>query len=157
MKNRLKTSLVILFTVFLGISIHFADPLLSLFILGLWGVLFFFSLATLTIGIFSKKFRFWYLIGFIPFIVGYSFETGIRSYKHNKAVEITSQLEFYKKEKGIYPKDLILIKDEIEIPGLKYYTNPQQTNFRLEYLMDQYNREYFDSESNKWGTLGWND
>jgi hypothetical protein len=41
--------------------------------------------------------------------------------------------------------------------GLTYTTNNDFTNYRIEYLMDQFNREYFDSKSKSWSTLGWND
>ena len=72
-------------------------------------------------------------------------------------MKLNIQIERYKIVYGKYPKNLIDLNSKIELRGLTYSTNKDFTNYRIEYLMDQFNREYFDSESKSWGTLGWND
>lgn len=154
---KFKMFLIILIAVLLGIAIHFTNPVTAILLLIIWIAATIFSIAAILIGLFSKKFRLWYLIGFLPFLVGYGFETGVRNYKHNAAMKLNIQLERYKIEYGKYPKNLINLNSKIELRGLVYSTNKDFTNYRIEYLMDQFNREYYHSESNSWGTLGWND
>ena len=149
--------IIIFVAVLLGIAIHFTNPVTAIILLIIWIAATIFSIVAILIGLFNKRFRFWYLIGFLPFLVGYGFETGVRNYKHNETMKLNSQLERYKIENGKYPKNLINLNSKIELKGLTYSTNKDFTNYRIEYLMDQFNREYYDSESNSWGTLGWND
>ncbi len=156
-KNNIKTIVAIILAFFFGFALHFSNPVIALLVMALLFLLAFFSFVVLSIGLFSKKFRVWYIIGFIPLLVTYTFETGIRHYKHKKAVAITTRLELFKKETGRYPKDLQQIKNDIEINGLKYSPDSSLTNYNLEYLMDAFNREYFSTWSGNWGTLGWND
>jgi hypothetical protein len=146
-----------LLAILLGIAAHFANPLTAAILLILWLASALFSLVAIVNGLFSKKFRFWYLIGFIPFLIGYTFENGVRNYKHKKAVNLTLQLEHYKMKTGRYPENLSKLSTKIQITGLTYSTNTDRTTYRIEYLMDQFDRAYFVSESKTWGTLGWND
>jgi len=92
----------------------------------------------------------------MPLLVAYGTSATIRYYKHSKAVQITKQLEKYRIKHGYYPKELpqattILLK------GLEYEPDSNLLNFHMEYLMDGFNREYFDSVDKEWGTLGWHD
>ena len=156
-KDNLKITVAFIIASLLGLLLQFSNPVQVLLVMGLLLLSGFFSLVILVIGLFTKKFRIWYIVGLVPIVVAYSFTTLIRHYKHKKAVEINAQLELFKKEYGKYPKDLMQIKNEIEIDGLKYSTYSSDTNYDLEYLMDSFNREYFDSKSGEWRTLGWND
>ena len=90
-------------------------------------------------------------------IVAYSFTTGVRDYRHKKALKINAELEIFKMENGTYPKNLIQLKSDVDIDGLKYTTDSAYTKYELEYLMDGFDREIFDSYSKEWSTLGWND
>lgn len=130
---------------------------MAVVVLILWGAAAVSSLILIIAGIIKRKFRFWYLVGFVPFLAGYTFETGIRKYKHEKAVKLNAQIENYRMEHGKYPAQLTDMKTGIELSGLVYSTNGDLTSYRIEYLMDQFNREYFESKSKSWGTLGWND
>lgn len=153
----LKFPLLLLAGIILGFVIHYSNPVMAIIILIVWFLAALFSLVLLVNGLVKKKFRLWYLIGFIPFLIGFSFETGVRNHKHNEAVKLNIQIEQYKIEHGQYPKNLLDLNSSISLSGLTYVPNSGLTNYRIEYLMDQFNKEYFDSELQKWGTLGWND
>ena len=68
-KANVKVFIIIIIAILLGVAMHFADPLDSIVLLIIGLVAAFFSFAVIVIGLFSKKFRFWYLIGFLPFLV----------------------------------------------------------------------------------------
>ena len=153
----LKFLLLVLLSVVLGLAIHFANPATALVIFFLWAVAAFSSLTAIVTGLFRKKFRLLYLIGFLPFITGYGYESVSRHFAHEKAVKLNSQIERYRSEHGKYPGNLYSLDSTIRLSGLIYTTSSDYTNYRIEYLMDQFNREYFDSKSKSWGTLGWND
>lgn len=156
-KDNLKTIIAFIIAFPLGLLLQFSNPAQALLIIVILIISSFFSLVVLVIGIFSKKFRVWYMIGLVPIIVAFSFSKVVRNYKHKKALAIKTQLELFRKANGKYPKDLTQIKNIIKIDGLKYSTYSSDTNYELEYLMDEFNKEHFDSNSGKWSTSGWND
>lgn len=156
-RYNLKYPLLLLAAILLGLLIHYSNPFMALIILMVWFLAAIFSFVVLLKGLVKKKFRLWYLIGFVPFLIGFSFESGIRNHRHDEAVKLNIQIEQYKIEHGQYPKNLLDLNSRISLSDLTYIPNSRLTNYRIEYYMDQFNREYFDSELNKWGTLGWND
>jgi hypothetical protein len=155
--KKLKTFLIILSAIFLGVAIHFANPFYAIIILIFWAFAVLASIVLIVIGVVGRKFRFLYLTGFLPFVIGFIFETGIRNHKHKKALAQIEQIKSFKIKNGRYPNDIKDINTTIEITGLVYSVNPTGTNYRIEYLMDQFNKEYFESDSGTWDTLGWND
>ena len=64
------------------------------------------------------------------------------------------QIEKFKNNTGAYPKDLKQIEASNKIDGIKYDVDSDGKNFRIEYLMDGFNKEFFDSDNQRWGTLG---
>ena len=154
--NKTKSFIILAVAILLGMSIQWVDPFFSILLVFTWGMAFICSVIALLSGIFSKRFRIWYLLGFVPFVSGYLFMTGIRDYRHRKAVDIVGRINMYAKERGRLPDSLIQVTG-IRISGLRYSTDTSHKRYHLEYLMDQFNREYYDSKSNRWRKLGWND
>ena len=99
-KNNLKIIIAFIIAFLLGLLLQFSNPLQALLIMFILLFLVFFSLIILVIGLFSKKFRIWYIVGFVPIVVAYSFTTLVRNYKHKKAIEINANLNFSKKRMG---------------------------------------------------------
>lgn len=153
----LKVLLLVLFSLLLGVAIHFSNPATAVIVLFLWAAAAVSSIIVILIGLFHNKFRLIYLIGFLPLVVGYGSETVTRHFAHETAVKLNTQIERYRSEHGKYPGNLDSLHSSIRLSGLIYTTTSDYSNYRIEYLMDQFNREYFDSKSKSWGTLGWND
>ena len=96
------------------------------------------------------------LIAIVPFLSAYGTSTAIRSLRQSKADEIKAQLEDYHRKRGQYPADLSHATT-ITIKGLRYIPSASRTGYYIEYLMDGFNRRFYNSETKEWGTLGWND
>ncbi|RYE19687.1 MAG: hypothetical protein EOP51_19405 [Sphingobacteriales bacterium] len=156
-KNKTTLLFFLVFAILSGPAIHFSNPVTAILVLFFWLAAAFFSLVIVVVGLFSNKFQLWYLIGFLPFLVGYSYGTTIRNYKHDKAVRLNLQIEDYKTKYSKYPQNLSDLNAAFSLSGLTYRANEDLTNYSIEYLMDQFNREYYKSDSKEWGTLGWND
>jgi len=102
--NKTKSFIILAVAILLGMSIQWVDPFFSILLVFTWGMAFICSVIALLSGIFSKRFRIWYLLGFVPFVSGYLFMTGIRDYRHRKAVDIVGRINMYAKERGRLPE-----------------------------------------------------
>jgi ABC-type multidrug transport system permease subunit len=140
-----------------GCLIQVANPMLIIILAIIYFAAVFFSFVVVVIGIFSKKFRVWYLIGLVPLLTALSVLAIARNVNHKKAEKVVSQIEIYRESTGRYPTDLKQIGNTFEIKGIEYYFDSTNSSYRIEYPTDNVNREYFDSANNEWGTLGWND
>jgi len=152
-----KEIIVIVIGILIGVMIQFTDPFTTVALIFYVGISSLFSIGLLISSIFLGKESFkWALITSTPFLFLFVITSVIRDYKHKKAVVITSHLENFKKRNGHYPGTLSNAS-EITLSGLTYEAINNLEDYKIEYFMDGFNREYFDSESNEWGTKGWND
>ena len=96
------------------------------------------------------------LLAIFPVCIYYGAATFVRGYKRHKAETIISQLHTYHSRTGRYPFELDSATTQ-RMMGLRYESSNNQQSFRIEYLVDKFNRVYFDNSRNEWGTLGWSD
>ncbi|HTQ66866.1 MAG TPA: hypothetical protein VMI12_18870, partial [Puia sp.] len=65
--NKVKTLFVVILAFTIGLLFHYSsNPLIALIWLGVYGIAVIFSVAVISIGLFSKKIKLWYFIGLIP-------------------------------------------------------------------------------------------
>lgn len=152
-----KETVGIVVAVLIGALIQFANPIVALLLMGLMALLSFVSACLLIGSIFlGRKAIKWALVAAIPVAVAFVFTFGVRHYKHAKANQIVAHLKNYKKAHGCCPSKLREVTT-VSLNGLNYQVDRKEQTYRIEYLMDGFNREYYESENAKWGTLGWND
>jgi hypothetical protein len=156
MKAIKKIALLIIY-ILIGVSFQYTDPFNFLCLFFLSCLILLVSIGLLINDLFNRKFNVWYLTGFVPILVGIGFMFFVRDVKHKNAMKICTEIENYHQVKGYYPKSLEEIDNKIEITGLFYSVDSSGSNYWLEYLMDGFNHEFYDSKSKAWGSLGWND
>jgi hypothetical protein len=157
MKAKDTETLIIGLAIFAGLLFPFLNVLGSLLFLFLFAFLSLMSVGFIICSIFlGRKSLKVGIIGLIPILIGFGLTTLIRRYKHNKAEEIKVELNASFIKNGRYP-DSLSSELKNHLNGLYYEPLNNNKEYRLEYLMDTYNREYYKSEGDRWGTLGWND
>lgn len=157
MKSQIAQLILLLLAILLGAYFQYANPITAILFIVLSIVLVCVSVIFLAIGLFNRKFKTWYLIPIVPVIVAVSYSSGIRAYKHQRVLSITKSLEQFKDKHGVYPVNLDKLNDKIELSGLHYSVSNTFQEYQIEYLMDEFNREFYNSGTKKWGTMGWND
>jgi hypothetical protein len=157
MKSQTKQLVLLLLAILLGAYFQYTNPITAILFMILSIVLVLVTVTLLVIGLFNRKFKMWYLIPIVPIIVAISYSSSIRAYKHRQALSITESLEQFKGKYGAYPVNLGKLNNKIELSGLNYLTDSTFQEYEIEYLMDEFNREFYNSNTKKWDTKGWND
>jgi hypothetical protein len=160
-----KSLAILLFLALLsGVALPYVEhPAVVLLLFWGWGVTALYSTGVLLSGLLARE-KETLVLGLtclgsaaIFFFGGFSFDGWLRHGKHQTAQSLVMDLEAYHAREGRYPEQLSALGKPYRLEGLSYSVHPVKRTYYFEYLMDGFNREYYDSAYRKWGTLGWND
>lgn len=164
MNNKRKIIILLIVSIALGLTTPFANVLLFLFLfLKLFlSIVLIASVVIIVTGLTgNRKILKWGFAGLLSVclfsITSFGLETYIRSHRQETAKAIISDIEKFKFANGTYPTTIEQIKIKNSINGFNYYSYDSLKHFRIEYLMDGFDRQFYDSKNKVWGTLGWND
>jgi hypothetical protein len=139
------------------------NPVVVLLLFWGWGVMALYSTGVLLSGLLAREKDTWIfgLTGLLStaifFYGGFGFSGWLRHGKHQTAQALVMDLAAYHAREGRYPEQLSALGRSYALDGLIYSVHPVKKTYYFEYLMDGFNREYYDSAYQHWGTLGWND
>ena len=162
MPNRIKIIILLIVSIVLGLTTPFVNVLLFLFLKLFLSIVLIASVVMIVVGLTGnrKKLK-WGFIGLLSVclfsITSFGPDTYIRSRRQETAKSIISDIEKFKHTNGTYPTTIEEIKIKNSIKGFNYYSYDSLKQFRIEYLMDGFDRQFYDSKNEVWGTLGWND
>jgi hypothetical protein len=149
-------------SIVLGITLPFSNVIYFLFLFIACIITGLISIVLILAGFFAnrqliKKGMIGLLAVCLFLMVGLGLETLIRHQKYKIALGIITKIETFRLKNARYPKTLDEIGNVKTIRGLRYNLYDSMRQFRIEYFMDGFNREYYNSETKDWETLGWND
>lgn len=161
--HRYRTHLLLLvgITTLLSIATLKVNPVCWLMLVFGYGLMGFFSVICLLLVLLKKNFLKYALAGLFLSSWFFACTLGLqqvtRKWQHRQATEMIAQIMHYQSVNGHYPATLQEINTSIRLHQPTYHSYDQGQSFRLEYYMDGFNREYYDTQQGGWGTLGWND
>ncbi len=162
--SRMALGLLLGLAVLSGAALPYIEhPVVVLLLFFGWGSMALGSTAVLLDGLLSREkgTRSFGLTGLLAaavfFLGGFGFDAWLRHGKHQTARALVMDLAAYHAREGRYPEQLGALGKPYALEGLMYWVDPVKQTYRFEYLMDGFNREYYDSAQQRWGTLGWND
>jgi hypothetical protein len=163
-RTRKTVGILLSLAVLSGLYLPYCEnPAVVLLLFFSWGLMALCSPLVLLAGLLSKEKETqvlglsWLLSAALFFFGGIGFDTWLRHGKHQTAQTLVMDLAAYHAREGRYPEQLSALGKPYELEGLRYWVDPVKRTYRFEYLMDGFNWEYYESDSQRWGTLGWND